>query len=103
LSLKEKTTEIGNVLHQEEAISIDARVEKTDALELQSVYIQYFKEYDATLNQGEADRASLKALFEVVYDGFEKSEKEVPDDIIALVKEVEANAPYNILPLKDTA
>ncbi|GJY10055.1 sucrose nonfermenting 4-like protein, partial [Tanacetum coccineum] len=51
------------------------------------------------LQRGEADRASLKAFFDVVHHVFEKLEKEVPDDIIALVKEVEANAPYNILPL----
>ncbi|GJX23588.1 putative RNA-directed DNA polymerase [Tanacetum coccineum] len=51
------------------------------------------------LQRGEADRASLKAFFDVVHHVFEKLEKEVPDDIIALVKEVEANAPCNILPL----
>ncbi|GJS43491.1 sucrose nonfermenting 4-like protein [Tanacetum coccineum] len=94
----EKTTEIGNVLHQEEAISIDARVEKTDALELQSVYI-ILKNMSGVYSIGRRSRASLKAFFDVVHHVFEKLEKEVPDDIIALVKEVEANAPYNILPL----
>ncbi|GJZ43539.1 callose synthase 5, partial [Tanacetum coccineum] len=83
-------------LQREEAISIGARVEKTDALELQNVLIQYVKEKD---NQGEADRASLKALFKVIYHVFQELEKEVPVDIIALANEVEANAPYNILPL----
>ncbi|GJW18744.1 callose synthase 5 [Tanacetum coccineum] len=70
-------------LQREEAISIGARVEKTDALELQNVLIQ----------------ASLKALLEVIYHVFQELEKEVPVDIIALANEVEANAPYNILPL----
>ncbi|GKC72449.1 callose synthase 5, partial [Tanacetum coccineum] len=83
-------------LQREEAISIGARVEKTDALELQNVFIQYVKEKD---NQGEADRASLKALFEVIYHVFQELEKEVPVDIIALANEVEANAPYHNLPL----
>ena len=57
LSLKEKSTEIGNVLHQDDAISIDARVKKTDAREIESFYKQYYEKYVKALDQGDkADR-----------------------------------------------
>ncbi|PWA75022.1 callose synthase 5 [Artemisia annua] len=99
-------------LERDDAISIDARVKKTDAREIESFYKQYYEKYVKALDQGDkADRAQLGKAYQVAGVLFEvlcavnKSEKseEVPADIIASAREVEAKqviyAPYNILPL----
>ncbi|KAL4572712.1 hypothetical protein LXL04_019494 [Taraxacum kok-saghyz] len=105
-------TEICNVLHQDDAPSVAARIKKTDAREIESFYKQYYEKYVKALDQGEkADRAQLGKAYQVAGVLFEvlcavnKSEKaeDVPADIIASAREVEAKqviyAPYNILPL----
>nr|GEU44760.1 callose synthase 5 [Tanacetum cinerariifolium] len=99
-------------LERDDTISIDARVKKTDAREIESFYKQYYEKYVKALDQGDkADRAQLGKAYQVAGVLFEvlcavnKSEKseEVPADIIASAREVEAKqviyAPYNILPL----
>ncbi|KAJ0753610.1 putative 1,3-beta-glucan synthase [Helianthus annuus] len=99
-------------LDRDDAPSVAARVKKTDAREIESFYKQYYENYVKALDQGEkADRAQLGKAYQVAGVLFEvlcavnKSEKaeEVPADIIASAREVEANqvlyAPYNILPL----
>ncbi|XP_071741493.1 callose synthase 5 [Rutidosis leptorrhynchoides] len=99
-------------LERDDALSVEARVKKTDAREIESFYKQYYEKYVKALDQGEkADRAQLGKAYQVAGVLFEvlcavnKSEKadEVPADIIASARDVEAKqviyAPYNILPL----
>ncbi|KAL7588235.1 hypothetical protein Lser_V15G39895 [Lactuca serriola] len=99
-------------LERDDASSVAARVKKTDGREIESFYKQYYEKYVKALDQGEkADRAQLGKAYQVAGVLFEvlcavnKSEKaeEVPADIIASAREVEAKqviyAPYNILPL----
>ncbi|GKB38540.1 callose synthase 5-like protein, partial [Tanacetum coccineum] len=71
--LQQTSTEIGNVLHQDDAISIDARVKKTDAREIESFYKQYYEKYvEGTRVQGDKADSADKQV--------EKSE-EVPADL----------------------
>ncbi|KAK1432531.1 hypothetical protein QVD17_09428 [Tagetes erecta] len=105
-------TALSQRLERDDAPSVAARVKKTDAREIESFYKQYYENYVKALDQGEkADRAQLGKAYQVAGVLFEvlcavnKSEKaeEVPADIIASAREVEAKqviyAPYNILPL----
>ncbi|KAL7612774.1 hypothetical protein Lser_V15G06702 [Lactuca serriola] len=99
-------------LERENASSLAARVNKTDAREIEVYYKQYYEKYIMALDQGEkADRGQLGKAYQVagilyeVLCSVNKSDmaEEVPADIIASARDIEAKqsiyAPYNILPL----